>query len=290
MKLTVENTAIVVDSTADFPQAGERYPNWRIVPLYVRFGRDSFKDYVELPPDVFYARLRTAAELPTTSQPTPGDFLDVYRALDGCERVWSLHISGDLSGTYGSATAAARELGGDKVRTVDTGTASAAVAMLGLAIQRRLERGTTDGEIEALIERYRREAGLLFTVDTLEFLRRGGRIGRARAWAGEVLNVKPILTIEREVVPLQRVRGNRAAMRVFVDGFTRESLDRPSLRVGIAHADAPERARQLEKMVHHERPQAQIELVTDLGAVVGTHAGPGTVGLFWFDDRDSGAA
>ncbi|HZC28948.1 MAG TPA: DegV family protein, partial [Gaiellaceae bacterium] len=96
--------------------------------------------------------------------------------------------------------------------------------------------------------------------------------------------------IEREVVPLQRVRGNRAAMRVFVDGFTRESLDRPSLRVGIAHADAPERARQLEKMVHHERPQAQIELVTDLGAVVGTHAGPGTVGLFWFDDRDSGAA
>ena len=290
MKLTVENTAIVVDSTADFPQAGERYPNWRIVPLYVRFGRNSFKDYVELPPDVFYARLRTAAELPTTSQPTPGDFLDVYRALDGCERVWSLHISGDLSGTYGSATTAARELGGDKVRTVDTGTASAAVAMLGLAIQRRLERGTTDEEIEALIERYRGDAGLLFTVDTLEFLRRGGRIGRAKAWAGELLNVKPILTIEREVVPLQRVRGNRAAMRVFVDGFTRESLDRPSLRVGIAHADAPERARQLEKMVHHERPHAQIELVTDLGAVVGTHAGPGTVGLFWFDDVDSGAA
>jgi DegV family protein with EDD domain len=156
--------------------------------------------------------------------------------------------------------------------------------MLGLAIQRRLDAGTTDDEIDALVDRYRRDAGLLFTVDTLEFLRRGGRIGRAKAWAGELLNVKPILTIEREVVPLKRVRGNRKAVQAFVDGFTDETVDRPSLRVGIAHADAPERARQLEKMVRDTRPHAEIEIVTDLGAVVGTHAGPGTVGLFWFDD------
>jgi DegV family protein with EDD domain len=284
VNLTVENTAIVVDSTADFPQAAERFANWRIVPLYVRFGTESFKDYVELPPDVFYARLRSAGELPTTSQPTPADFLDAYRSLERFDRVYSLHISGDLSGTYGSATAAAHEVGGDKIRTVDTGTASAAVAILGLAIQRRLEHGTSDDEIETLIDRYRRDAGLLFTVDTLEFLRRGGRIGRAKAWAGQLLNVKAVLTIKREVVPLKRVRGNRAAMQAFVDEFTRGSSDRPSLRVAIAHADAPERARQLEKMVHHERPSAQIELVTDLGAVLGTHAGPGTVGLFWFDD------
>jgi DegV family protein with EDD domain len=158
--------------------------------------------------------------------------------------------------------------------------------MLGLAIQRRLERGTTDEEIERLFERYRREAGLLFTVDTLEYLRRGGRIGRAKAWAGNLLHVKPILTIDREVVPLKRVRGNRKAMQVFVDEFTSRSEDAPTLRAGIAHADAPERARQLEKMVRAERPKAEIEVVTDLGAVVGTHAGPGTVGFFWFDDRE----
>jgi DegV family protein with EDD domain len=254
------------------------------VPLYVRFGSESFKDYVELNPQQFYARLRTAELLPTTSQPTPGDFLETYRELDAFDRVYSLHISGDLSGTYGSATTAALELGDDKVRTVDTGTASAAVAMLGLAVQRRLEDGTSDDEIEALVERYRHQSGLLFTVDTLEFLRRGGRIGRAKAWAGELLNVKPILTIDREVLPLKRVRGNRKAVQAFVEGFTRDTVDRPSLRVGIAHADAPERARQLEKMVRDTRPQAEIELVTDLGAVVGAHAGPGTVGLFWFDD------
>jgi fatty acid kinase fatty acid binding subunit len=284
MNLTAANTAIVLDSTADFPQAPGRFANWRVVPLYVRFGSESFKDYVELAPDTFYARLRTSEELPTTSQPTPGDFLEAYRELDAYDRVYSLHISGDLSGTYGSATTAAHELGGDKVRTIDTGTASAAVAMLGLAVQRRLEKGTTDDEVDALVERYRRDSGLLFTVDTLEFLRRGGRIGRAKAWAGELLNVKPILTIDREVLPLKRVRGNRKAVQAFVEGFTRDTADRPSLRVGIAHADAPDRARQLEKMVRDTRRQAEIELVTDLGAVVGTHSGPGTVGLFWFDD------
>jgi DegV family protein with EDD domain len=284
--LTPANTAIVVDSTADFPQAPQRFPNWRVVPLYVRFGAESYRDYVELSPHDFYERLRVSAELPTTSQPTPADFLATYEDLSEYDRVYSLHISGDLSGTYASATTAAEELGGGKVRTVDTGTASAAVAMLGLAIQRRLDRGTTDDEIAELIERYGKNAQLIFTVDTLEYLRRGGRIGRAAAWAGNLLNVKPMLTIKREVIPLKRVRGNQKAMQFFVQEFTDGSADTPSLRVGIAHAEAPDRARQLEKMVRGERPHAQIEIVTDLGAVVGTHAGPGTVGFFWFDDEE----
>ncbi|TMK32325.1 MAG: DegV family EDD domain-containing protein, partial [Actinobacteria bacterium] len=154
LKLTTGNTAIVVDSTADFPQAPQRFPNWRVVPLYVRFGAESFRDYVELSPAEFYARLRTSDELPTTSQPTPGDFLATYEELSVYDRVYSLHISGDLSGTYASATTAAEEVGADKVRTVDTGTASAAIAMLGLAIQRRLDRGTTDQEIDRLLEHY----------------------------------------------------------------------------------------------------------------------------------------
>jgi fatty acid kinase fatty acid binding subunit len=284
--LTTANTAIVVDSTADFPEAPERFANWRVVPLYVRFGAESFKDYVELTPEQFYARLRTAEDLPTTSQPTPGDFLATYEELGAYERIYSLHLSGELSGTYGSAATAAEQLGGGRVRTIDSGSASAAIAMLGLAIQRRLQRGTTDEEIDALLERYRRDAALLFTVDTLEFLRRGGRIGRARAWAGNLLHVKPILTIEREVIPLKRVRGNQKAMQAFVDEFTSRTEDAPTLRVGIAHADAPDRAEQLRKMVAGERPQAQVEVVTTLGAVVGTHAGPGTVGFFWFDDEE----
>jgi DegV family protein with EDD domain len=285
VNLTAQNTAIVLDSTADFPEAPERFSNWRVVPLYVLFGDESYRDYVDLTPEEFYARLRTATDLPTTSQPTPGDFLAAYRELDDYERIYSLHISSALSGTYQSATVAASDLG-DKVRVVDSESASAAIAMLGLAIQRRLDRGTTDDEIDTLIHRYQNEAKLIFTVDTLEFLRRGGRIGRASAWAGQLLHVKPILTIEREVIPLKRVRGNQKAMQEFVSQFTSTTQDVPTLKVGIAHADAPQRAEQLRKMVRFERPQAEIEIVTTLGAVVGTHAGPGTVGFFWFDDRE----
>jgi len=285
MELDAKNTAIVVDSTADFPEAPQRFPNWRVVPLYVRFGDESYKDYVELGPDEFYARLRSAAQTPSTSQPTPGDFLGAYQELGGFERILSLHIAGKLSGTIESARTAARELGGDRMRALDSQSASAAIAMLGLAIQRRLERGTSDEEVDALVERYRREAGLLFTVDTLEYLARGGRIGRARAWAGELLNIKPILTIkDGEVVPVKRVRGNRKAFLEFESAFTGATRDTPTLRVAIAHADAPERADALVEMVRRTRPAAQLELVTKLGPVVGAHAGPGTIGFFWFDD------
>ena len=285
MTLTAENTAIVLDSTADFPEAPERFRNWRVVPLYVLFGDESYRDYVDLTPEAFYARLRTAEQLPTTSQPTPGDFLTTYEELSGYERIYSLHLSAALSGTYQSARTAAQQLG-DKVRVVDSESASAGIAMLALAIQRRLDKGTTDDEIDRLIRRFKEDAGLIFTVDTLEFLRRGGRIGRASAWAGQLLHVKPILTIEREVIPLKRVRGNQKAMQEFVSAFTSSTEDTPTLKVGIAHADAPERAEQLKKMVHAERPSAEVEIVTSLGAVVGTHAGPGTVGFFWFDDRE----
>jgi len=285
MELTAENTAIVVDSTADFPEAPERFSNWRVVPLYVRFGDESFRDYVDLTPAQFYERLRAAPETPSTSQPTPGDFVAVYEQLAAYERILSLHIAGKLSGTLESARTAGRELGGDKVRAIDSESASAAIAMLGLAVQRRLERGTTDDEVDALVERYRREAGLLFTLDTFEYLVRGGRVGRARGWAGELLHIRPILAIqEGEVVPVKRVRGNRKAFNEFESTFEAATVDRPSVRVGIAHAEAPEKAEALRKMVRATRPAAEIEIVTTLGPVVGAHAGPGTVGFFWFDD------
>lgn len=289
MNLTAANTALVVDSTADFPEAPERFPNWRVVPLYVRFGDESYRDYVELTPAAFYERLRAAPETPATSQPTPGDFLAAYEELAGYERIFSVHIAGKLSGTIESARAAAGVLDSpERVRTIDSGSASAAIAMLALAIQRRLESGTTDEEVDTLIERYRAEAGLLFTLETFEYLMRGGRVGRARGWAGELLHIKPILTIaDGEVVPVKRVRGNRKAFLEFATAFEADTHDSPSLRVGIAHADAPERAQALVELARRTRPAAEIDLVTTLGPVVGAHAGPGTVGLFWFDDPGS---
>jgi fatty acid kinase fatty acid binding subunit len=287
--LDAANTAIVLDSTADFPEGPERFPNWRIVPLYVRFGTESLRDYVELDPDEFYRRLRTASELPTTSQPTPADFLRVYQDLEGrYERVLSLHLGGTFSGTVESARRAAAEIEGGRVRVLDTGTASAAIAILALAVQRRLERGTSDEDVDALLERFRRDARLLFTVDTLEFLQRGGRIGRARALAGQLLNVKPILAIrDGEVVPVKRVRSNQKAFLEFAREFEEGTEDTPRLHVGVAHADAPDRLDALVRMVQRTRPQAQLDVATTLGPVIGTHAGPGTAGLFWFDDPEA---
>jgi DegV family protein with EDD domain len=284
MQLTAENTAIVLDSTADFPEAPDRFPNWRIVPLYVRFGAESYRDYVDIGPADFYARLRSADELPTTSQPTPADFRAAYEELDGYERVLSLHLSAKLSGTFASANTAAAD-SGRRVRVIDTGSASAGITMLALAIQRRLERGTTDEEVDELVARFRRESGLVFTLDTLEYLAKGGRIGRAAGWAGQLLHIKPILTIaDGEVLPLKRVRGNRKAIQEFVNAFEAATTDEAGVRVGIAHADSPDRMEAVEKLVRDVRPKAEIEVATTLGPVVGTHAGPGTVGLFWLYD------
>jgi DegV family protein with EDD domain len=289
MELTTANTAVVLDSTSDFPDAGERYPNMRVVPLYVRFGEESLRDAVDITPEQFYERLAAAPELPTTSQPTPQDFLDAYETLAGYERVWSIQLTSKLSGTYQSASLAAAELasgdGRDRIHVVDSETASLGCAMLALAIQRRLERGTTDEEIEQLVERFKRTNRVVFTVATLEYLQKGGRIGRAQAMAGTLLNVKPILTVEDGViVPVTKVRGRQKALQEFAKVFTATTEDRPGLRVSIAHAHAPEWVDVLTDLVRRARPQAEIELVRTLGAVVGTHAGPGAVGFFWFQD------
>ena len=284
MELTQANTALVLDSTADFPDGPLRFANVRVVPLYVRFGEETFRDYVELPPQQFYERLRGAAELPTTSQPTPQDFADVYAELAGYDRIYSLHLSAKLSGTFQSASLAAADLG-DRVRLVDTETASLAIAMLSLAVQRRLEAGTTDRELDELVESFRRRCAVVFTVGTLEYLQKGGRIGRAQALAGALLNVKPILSIEDGiVVPIGRVRGRQKALEEFARVFGERTEDRPGLKIAIAHADAPEWVDVLTQLVRSRRPQAEIELVGSLGAVVGAHAGPGAVGFFWFQD------
>jgi len=255
--------------------------------LYVRFGAESHRDYVDISPEQFYARLRTAEELPTTSQPTPADFLSAYEELSAFDRVLSLQLSSKISGTFESAGRAAAESEG-RVRVIDTGTASAAITILALAVQRRLTAGTSDEEVDELVARFKRESGLVFTLDTLEYLARGGRIGRAAGWAGQVMNIKPILTLaEGEVLPLKRVRGNRKAIQAFADTFEAATRDEPGLRIGIAHAEAPERLAALTKLVRAVRPQAEIEVATTLGPVLGTHAGPGTVGLFWFQDSNN---
>ncbi|HSG13937.1 MAG TPA: DegV family protein [Gaiellaceae bacterium] len=286
MELTTENTAVVLDSVSDYPEAPSRFPNMRFVPLYVRFGDDTYRDYVDLGPAEFYEKLRDSPVTPTTSQPTPQDFVAAYEELAGYERIYSLHPSSKVSGTFQSAELAAQQIGGDRIRTVDTLTASLAIAMLAHAIQRRLAKGTTDEEIEALVERFRQECHVIFTVETLEYLQRGGRIGKAAAIAGSLLNVRPILSVDDGVVTaVARVRGRQKAIAEFGRRFAESTEDGPGIHVAIAHANAPEWVGTLSELVWRVRPKTEIEFTSSLGAVVGTHAGPGAVGFFWFQDE-----
>ena len=287
MNLTSENTAIVLDSTSDYPDAPARFPNMRFVPLYVRFGDETYRDYVELGPAAFYEKLRVASVTPATAQPTPQDFVSAYEELAAFERIYSLHVSAKVSGTFQSAELAAQEIGGDKVRVIDTMTASLAIAMLSHAIHRRLARGTTDEEISTLIDRFHAHCDVLFTVETLEYLQRGGRIGKAQALAGSLLNLRPVLSVEDgEVIAVARVRGKQKALAEFERRFVAATTDGPGLRVAIAHADAEEWVGTLSELAWRVRPNAEIEFTSTLGAVVGTHAGPGAVGFFWFQDTD----
>jgi DegV family protein with EDD domain len=283
--LSAENTAVVIDSTADLPDPQARYPNWRLVPLYVRFGDETFREYVDLSAEEFYRRLRTSSEPPKSSQPSPSDFQQVFESLSNYENVLCVVLSEKISGTYESARLAAQEVGDGRVRVIDSGVTSGGTTILACAIQRRLEAGTDDSEIDAVVERFRRERGLLFTVDTLEYLIRGGRIGKAAGLAGQLLSVKPILVFDDgEVAPLKRVRGRGKAIAELERIFEEGSHDGPGLHIGVGHADAEADCDELLRRIQAARPRATLDGVFNLGPVIGTHGGPGTLGLFWFED------
>lgn len=287
MRLSAENTALVLDSTADCPEPQSRHPNWRIVPLSVSFGDETFRDHLDISAEDFYRRLAGASEPPKSSQPTPADFEAAYRELGAYERILAITLSAKLSGTFESARLGAESGGEGRVEVLDSGVTSGGTVILAEAVQRRLERGTTEEEIRELVERFRRTRGLLFTVETLEYLVRGGRIGKAQGLAGQLLSVKPILAIdEGEVEPLKRVRGRQKALAELLRLFEEGTEDGPALHVGVAHADAEAELETLVGRIRELRPQASLDFQAQLGPVIGTHGGPGTIGLFWFRDEE----
>ena len=271
-------TAIVYDSTADLPVA--EHPDWTMVPLTVHFGEAEFRDYVDLTAAEFYERLASSSTHPTTSQPAPGVFIAVYRdLLERYEHVVSIHLSAGLSGTFGSASTAAQEFLG-RVTVIDSRLVSMPLALgLGRA-QDALDAGASPGDLPALFDKIGRQSGCLFSVATLEYLQRGGRIGRAQALVGTLLGVHPLLAVEEgEVVPVGRVRGEARVLPELVAEFARRSAPYPTIDVAIAHADDLERAAELEALVREARAGIRSVRILTLGAVVGTHAGPGALGL-----------
>jgi len=268
------------------PDPAGRHPNWRLVPLYVRFGDETFREYVDITAAEFYRRLRESPQPPKSSQPSPADFQQAFGSLSDYENILCVVLSARISGTYESARLAAEGMGDGRVRVIDSQVTSGGTVILADAIQRRLERGTADAEVDALVERFQRERGLLFTVDTLEYLIRGGRIGKAAGLAGQLLSVKPILAFDDgEVAPLKKVRGRGKALAELESIFQSTSRDGPGLHVGVGHAEAKEDAEDLVGRIEATRPSASLDVLTTLGPVIGTHGGPGALGLFWFQDE-----
>ena len=274
----MSKVAIVTDSTADLPADLVRSRGVTVVPLTVTIGRQSWLDGVEIQPEEFYQRLAAAHSVPTTSQPTPARFADAYRSLlEHHDEVVSIHISARLSGTFAAAEQAVDELGaGDRVHLLDSTLVSMPLGLLVLAAAKMAQDGLDGRLIAERIEEIRRSTQVYFGVKTLDNLARGGRIGRANALVGSILQVKPVLTIQDgEVTPLERVRTWDRALNRIVD-LARAVDTGKGVCAIVGHAVDGESAQRITTALE---PVADTLLVQPLGAVVGAHAGPGTVGV-----------
>jgi DegV family protein with EDD domain len=277
--------AVVTDSTHYMPREVIERHGIHVVSLYVRWGeppRDERE--ADLPDfDGFYDHLRSARELPSTSQPSVGDFLSVYEPLieQGADIV-SLHISGGISGTVRSAEQARDQLverghAPERIVIVDSASVCAGLGLMAVAAANAVEQGAGAAQAAARARELRDGLKILFAVDTLEFLRRGGRIGGAQAWIGSTLRIKPILAIESEIVPVERVRTWGRAFQRLVDHLAALREDGND-RFFIQHIQALDQAERLAERGEaiYGRPP---EFVSEMGPVIGAHAGPGLIGV-----------
>ncbi|CAN5231964.1 DegV family protein [soil metagenome] len=276
--------AVVTDTTANLPPEVIAERDVTVVPLYVVFGPDRTEresDITDYP--AFFEELRGAESLPSTSQPSVGDFMAAYEPLlaKGLEVV-SIHISAGLSGTYGSAVQAAEQLardgkGGERIRVIDSSTVAGALGLVVLGACAAARAGATGDEVEARTHATRAELKMWFAVDTLEFFRRGGRIGAASAWIGSALRIKPILTVERELVPVERVRTSSRVLERLVD-YARQRHESGADAWAMQHISAEEQARRLADRCSEVFGCGPV-FVSEIGPVVGVHTGPGVLGV-----------
>jgi DegV family protein with EDD domain len=269
--------SIVTDSTADIPAPLLAGSGITVVPLNVHFGDEVFRDRLDLDDAAFFKRLKSSPTLPTTSQPSVGAFEEAYRPLlaSGHEII-SVHLSGKLSGTVSSAQTAAAGLAPQYVSVVDSQAISMALGFLALMAAEMAQHGHLRETITAALQTLIPCTRLVAALDTLTYVQRGGRIGRAQALLGSILNVKPLVTLlDGEVEPLGRARSRRQAVDRMIDVLLRAGTLR---RLAVLHGDASEDARLLRDRLAAHYPGLDIP-VAQIGPVVATHAGPGVLGL-----------
>ncbi len=275
----MSDLVIVTDSTADLPKELTEEYNITVVPLKIVFGSDTYRDGVDISFDEFFSRLAQSASLPSTSQPSPGDFSEVYERLLGQgKEIISIHLSEQFSGTVRSAQVAQGIVGNEHITVIDSRMVSVALGLIVLEAAKAVKAGKTKEEVLALIESMIAKTRTYFLVDTLDYLEKGGRIGKAQTLIGTLLNIKPILTFrEGQIYPHEKVRGLNKAIQKIIDDINEEFADRPLSCAFVYGTD-------FEVFTSfHDKVKGAINcsssLVSRLGPVVGTHGGPGIVGV-----------
>ncbi len=276
---------IVTDSTADLPPDVAATLGITVVPLNVHFADDLFKDGVDITSDSFFSKLTTTDVMPRTSQPSPGDFEEIYRSLvkdaGTGATILSIHISSDMSGTYQSAEMARQilEPQGFDIRVFDSRLVSTALGMMVKTAALAARDGKSADELVALCEHMRDNTRIFFTVDTLEFLEKNGRIGKAQALLGGLLKIKPVLEIRDGVVhPFEKLRGARKVLPRLVELVLDNVPDSETAYVSIMRTSGDERVQTLAEELKGSGKSEDM-MIGSIGPVVGCHSGPGALGV-----------
>ena len=267
---------IVTDSTSDMPPELVAELGVTVVPVTVSFGAEEFRDGVDITRDEFMKRLTSGGVLPKTSQPSIGDFLEVYKALtEADDQVVSIHISAKLSGTLNSARGAVQELPDARIVLVDTELASLALTLVVRAAAVAANGGATVEEVARIAEQTASKIDLFFLVDTLEYLSKGGRIGKAQALIGGLLSIKPVLKlVDGELHPYEKVR-TRAKARERMKEIAAEGA--PYEEIAFIHELPAEDVQAFEDFL---QPLSKAPLLVGrIGSAIGTHTGPGVIGF-----------
>lgn len=271
---------LVTDSTSGIPDAMVAQYDIRVAPQVLIWGDKTYRDQVDITNSEFYTRLKSASVMPTTSQATIGAFKEIFtQAVDEGSQVLAVLLSSKLSGTMDSAVQARDMLPGAPIEIVDSTTIAMALGYLVLSAARAAEQGASLAECKALVEKGRANTGVVFAVETLEFLHRGGRIGGASRFLGTALNIKPILEVRNgKVEAIERVRTRKKSLQRLIELIEAQVGGRQPVRLATLHANAHEDAQELLDLAS-SRLKAVESVFSEVSPVIGTHAGPGTVGL-----------
>ena len=270
---------LVTDSTAYLPQALRETYDVHTASLKICVGDQTYDEEGGITKEAFYKLLADVSTAPTTSQPSAGEFMAIYEQLiDGQDEVISVHISEGLSGTVPSAQTAAQQMAPDRIHVVDSQTSAVGLLIMVIAAGEAIAAGATCDEILIMLDQMVAQSCAYFMVETLEYLHKGGRINTASRFLGTLLNIKPILYMhEGKIQPLDKTRTSKKARQRVLDEVVNEIGERPA-RVAVAHIQAQEAAQDMAEAVKARLDCVSLH-ISEVGPVIGTHVGPGFLGV-----------